>query len=561
MHNYHYCLIILIILSIILAKSDNDLTSSSQIRIILAPGQCLAILLPDGYSHVCHEYTNIVSLDDLNRYDYITAVLYERTTGYLRDILQYSSIGSNPTGNNSELILDDDSLGTLFPKSNEVMTDSAIDFHFYFVPSTAATVDIAKNYTKQQSEWKHICIVLFDKHTRSFVDSRCSESENQQIIKLTNISNGEYEAHYFIALIPAFLQNFSKFVEFNEAFKLRMVSLYFNKNGPQPKRITPFSVRIQHGSTASSHQQCTNDECSEPILKLSSPHIYLSTDVLRILSSHETNTSSVHMLLLSCRSQQRYAEAVVLLKSMFYHRDISAYHSRVLVLHLVLDRSGKYFFHELYMRYELYRLVRVIFVFHDFNQVCEAPLRQFLSATSMDQSYHHSGTAGYCRLFLDQYFAKLRNASAASSNSSINFEFTVHLHDQDTGVSAPQPSLDDSLRLLAAKFSLEVSRLITMETDQLIMADIEQLWEQFEVFDASVSGDSDRGEEWLVAAAENYQPWAQSRAKAFRTEKPHFHPDRDHDRTSSKMERRDYHGKYLLVATVLVVNKNCCMCL
>lgn len=507
------------------ASTSIDLTNSDQIRITLAPGQCLAILLPDGYSHVCHEYSNVVSLGYLDRYDYITAVLYDRKTGYLKDILQYNSMKSNDISSTSEQKFEDDSLGTLFPKPNDVITDSDVDFHFYFVQPSSVTADGTNSDIKPKSEWtSYVCIVLFDsKYAKGLVDCRCSESETQQIIKFTNISNGEYEAHYFIAHSRVLIRNSGQFEEFEQAFKGRMEASYSNSNHPTPKRVTAFSVRIQYADTASSDQECVMNECNRSI-----PTIHVNTEVVRTLSSLGGKT--MHMLLLSCRSQQRYEEAVVMLKSLFYHRDVSNDLSRVLVLHFVLDRSGKHFFHELYVRHQLHRLPNVIFVLHDLNEICEAPLRQFLSATNMDQSYHHSGTAGYCRLFLDQYFAKLRNIH--SIDSIIDSEYTIHLYDQITGMTASQTSPVDSL--LVGKFALDVTRLITMETDQLVMADIAQLWEQFTVFDAS-----DRGEEWLVAAAENYQPWGHSRVKAFRRAISPAAAASD----TQKKEWNDYHGE------------------
>jgi hypothetical protein len=87
------------------------------------------------------------------------------------------------------------------------------------------------------------------------------------------------------------------------------------------------------------------------------------------------------------------------------------------------------------------------------------------------ESYHHSGKAGYCRLFIPQYFQKLNETIVNSNDNSAETSYILSLLPNDS--------------------------IIALETDQLLLVSVDQLYDQFQAFD-----DDD-----IVAAAENYQPW------------------------------------------------------
>lgn len=203
---------------------------------------------------------------------------------------------------------------------------------------------------------------------------------------------------------------------------------------------------------------------------------------------------TVHVLLISVRTAIRYAEAETMLKSLLFHQrtqivtqdsasdadsPIVVEYYRPLVIHIVTDESGRTFFSNLWRQYYSHDndgkeshgsgSANITVVFHDFLTVCAKPLESLLTALKMHISAHHSGVAGYCRLFLPDYFSSLASPFV---NPTVDF---------------PLPS-----------------KLIVLETDQLVLAPISDLWDHMnDVFE--------QDEDVLVSAAENYQPWEDSR--------------------------------------------------
>lgn len=278
-------------------------------------------------------------------------------------------------------------------------------------------------------------------------------------------------------------------------------------------------------------------------------------------------TAAMHLLFMSARSIDRYQEGEIFLKSVLHSRyQLNAANNnsessndgtkinRPLVLHLVLDEAGKQYFGELI--WGVYEGVHshpsstststgngrhsddsgvlnghrlqnlgVIIAFHDFSDVCEAPLTQFLADVRMTMSPHHSGAAGYCRLFMADYFHSLNNqADFEESNSSSN--------------GAPLTSIHREV-------FTHIRHLLSLETDQLVFADVEHLWnESIELLNSNGSGEgcSNVGSRMLcedvavVAAAENYQPWQDSRPDGVGGGAEEY---------SELLRGNDYHGKRL----------------
>ena len=98
----------------------------------------------------------------------------------------------------------------------------------------------------------------------------------------------------------------------------------------------------------------------------------------------------MHALVISSRSHDRYVEAEVVLKSIFFNRDNSAIsganhrHSKnistlirqtlfiigKLVIHLVVDDGGFFHFQNLWSKYNLLQAIPdVVIVFHSFQEV------------------------------------------------------------------------------------------------------------------------------------------------------------------------------------------------
>jgi hypothetical protein len=131
------------------------------------------------------------------------------------------------------------------------------------------------------------------------------------------------------------------------------------------------------------------------------------------------------------------------------------------------------------------------------------------------------------------------------------------------------PTLSLSSKVQLLKKSLSVAKIVALETDQLVLASVQNLWDFFNVFEEKqttcssssnynnsnynsnyASGNSKfevAEEQWLVAAAENYQPWASSRVKTFRRRSDIHSNNSDADNNSHQTRTTvlwsDYHGE------------------
>ena len=140
---------------------------------------------------------------------------------------------------------------------------------------------------------------------------------------------------------------------------------------------------------------------------------------------------------------ERYEEAEIFLKSLIFHLR----EDRRVVVHLLVDKGGYVFFMQIFDRYDFSkRFPNIAFVTHDYDSVCDRGTNEFLSKFSAPQSPHHSGKAGYCRLFIPRYFSQL-------------------------GLQ-----LQDNAR--AYEKIIIPKKLVVMETDQLLLVDIAELWAQ-----------------------------------------------------------------------------------
>ena len=139
----------------------------------------------------------------------------------------------------------------------------------------------------------------------------------------------------------------------------------------------------------------------------------------------------------------RYEEAEVFLKSMFFHMK----EGKRMVIHLLVDEGGYLFFAGMFNAYEFStRFPNVAIVIHDYSSVCVKGTDQFLAKFSSPQSPHHSGKAGYCRLFIPRYFTEL---SAELKGETLVYK----------DIFIPK-------------------KLAILETDQILLTDISDLWKQ-----------------------------------------------------------------------------------
>ena len=159
----------------------------------------------------------------------------------------------------------------------------------------------------------------------------------------------------------------------------------------------------------------------------------------------------VHIAVLSALSYNRYHEAMVMIKSILFNRK----RANLLHFHLVVDPAGRIFFTERLLALNLPGL-RVSF--HDFEAVCVGPNERLLKKFNFTQSAHYSGHAGYCRLYLYRHLK----------------------------VAVPG-----------------ITGVVAVESDQIFMDDIVDLWDQFAQF----------GDEAMVGMPEIYKPWGAGRTQ------------------------------------------------
>ena len=215
------------------------------------------------------------------------------------------------------------------------------------------------------------------------------------------------------------------------------------------------------------------------------------------------SSDGIHLFVMAVRSVGRYREAEVMLKSLFANRDksnpnqkhngdssSSSRSRRLLVVHMVVDIAGRLYFENISSI--LQQIPNVVFIFHDFQRVCDRPLHQFLSTLDMELSSHHSGVAGYCRLFIDDYFSSLTHTKSFDNDVDDN-------NNNDNNDKSNTKTMNKN------EFWWIPSRIISVEIDQLVLGPIEELWNHFSIFDQE--GNS----QLMVAAAENYEPWFLSR--------------------------------------------------
>eukprot|EP00943_MAST-04B_sp_MAST-4B-sp1_P008167 g8167.t1 len=192
------------------------------------------------------------------------------------------------------------------------------------------------------------------------------------------------------------------------------------------------------------------DSCMEEDPKTGAP---LTPEIAGNFLPEIDNTDQypvVHIGVLSARSYDRYDEAMVMIKSILFNRK----RPNVLHFHLIVDPAGRIFFTENFVALKLPGL-RISF--YDFQQVCVKPNERLLKKFNFTQSAHYSGHAGYCRLYMYRYLNNI-------------------------------PDVDG---------------LIAVESDQIFLEDVVELWEEFNNFPTNA----------MIGMPEIYKPWGAGRNK------------------------------------------------
>ena len=425
-------LVRLLWLLLILYCDSNEVSNSFEINI--EPGQCVAILFRDGYLNNCRshleKYNGIIRLNDISSTDRCSVILYNKETGYINDFVIYDNENSTEIASSNT-----NKIGILYPSHNDVISTNYVDIHYYFLPNASTNNQIHR-----------LCIMLIKTNTNNSNDTnmicKCALNNNIQILRFNNLTTSSYIANFYITYPDNLIHNIT---EYENIVLNYMSQIYFTQKStlPPPFKTVSFHVKLPVEDLST-----TTNSTSVP---MSFPCIYISRSIRQLLitinrinsvhnashsewqwlyTSPNTNTTTttdknstynttisnnnssnsnilpiIHTLILSSRSYARYKEANIMLKSL-----VSSHisHSNILVIHIVTDRNGYNYFQNLWLYEQLYNISQyIILIFHDIYTVCEVPLHTFLYNVDMTQSYHHSGVAGYCRLFLQPYFDSL----------------------------------------------------------------------------------------------------------------------------------------------------------
>ena len=455
-----------------ISRSNGEL-----IQVVVPGGFCVAFIMKDGLANSCYSENKVVNVgDDVLRYDEITVFIYEPTAF---DIVSLERIKISPEDKAYTLANKDTSrVSVLFPKQNDVITNTQVDFSFYYQSIGSDSTNVSE--TKGQ---QFLCmkVIQLDESGSAGAESSMICFEPDARSYSGQLLEGFYRANWYIGTQSPDDGSMNYHFKNSVSFQVQLV--------------VPLSLPTAKAAAPSFPSTLGLQRYGPQIQGL------YDRRVLPVDGVDDT----VHVLLISVRTAVRYAEAEAMLKSLLFHRRAEEASTpegheyfRPLVIHMVTDESGRANFGNIWRQYtdtdtdtdHTYDassserghgsgVANVTVVFHDFISVCAKPLESFLTALNMSISSHHSGVAGYCRLFLPDYFTALADPFASTAaKARIDF---------------PLPS-----------------KLIVLETDQLVLAPITDLWDHV----AAATGVFSRDQDVIIGAAENYQPWEDSRPTA-----------------------------------------------
>jgi hypothetical protein len=441
--------------------SASYLHCSSSVVARALEHECLALILPDGYTHVCNalakDYT--VSTD---QYEYMSAMIYSPATGVIRDLAYYEcsfedrlSIQLSPHISTAPAHV----INFMWPREHFVITTNTVEIFYH--------AKLADFYSSS-NEVVAACFELKGSEpTAAAFHYACTATVHANVVQIPNVSSGSYIARAWVVSHEATVSA----SEFVQMFKDHITSGASTRNTAAGS--IAFSVNLR--------------ERMEPKVGTDGIDNYSSQNlkIPRIVTPlHDLRETVVHVLLMSVRSNDRYKEAEVMLKSLLFHRDRRQASVESLVLHIVTDDAGVEYFARLWTPSMLQAFAGITVIIHDFDSVCKANIEAFLERNQLNISFHHSGVAGYCRLAIPIYFDQLFGNMETVMRSIVNRSSEAN----ETLYTSILPSL------------LTPPSIICLETDQLVLADVGELWHYF--YDHSDEDD-------VVAAPENYMPWNQ----------------------------------------------------
>jgi len=384
-------------------------------------GYCMSLILVDGFVTKCFdEYANLFTIkgETFSHYEYYLILYYNQNTMRLKGLKYVTNVSNIITSSTTPIENKSSKMQLISPIPNSIITSDSIDFYYNIYNDEGKLflriVDLTA-YTNAHEPLQRV-----DKSDSFFNITVTKETLHHYSVSVGHTSPTTATARINTNLCAYFYN-----------------SHQFN--------VSDYITSVCFGINISTH-------------KYQYPKLLKNVD----FDSHKIK-SAIHVLLYSTNSVERYKEAVVMLKSLLYHRDSAT--NTPLIIHIVTDTNGALYFEQIF---EKVNKDFVAFIIHDVNVVCKAPLAKFFKDTNTYMSHHHSGHVGYCRLFIYEYFSQYRSDPTHPLCSYI-----------------PQ-------------------RVITIETDQLFVSSIEDLWDYSEQYEGN--------NEILIAAAENYQPFLDSRA-------------------------------------------------
>ena len=542
----------------------------------------MAIILPDGLSNSCHEEDQHISIgSDLYRYDEVCIFVYDMHTLDIINlehikIPSHLRITANTVDDNGKKVL------VTWPSNGAIITSNNVDFHFYLRKS-----ELLKNITIGQQ----LCLYIKSTTRVQYNAHHCVEPQQQYFT--TPLLNAKYEVVWYVKQPPSSLD--SENIETNS--NSISISNIDNDSMEEVQILNTRSFEVFDLSPkiplVGNVVENVNVNIVDVDIDMTIDDIGTDIDInmnidldigidMDIDIDVGVDRDTMHVVLLSCRSLDRYREAETMIKSLIYNRnggndrdrDEKHTHSagqnpdpnpnptpipnpRPLVLHMILDPSGKRYMDDMWSAngietntildwesvrdpnqsnqskksedsYSIsaYTLnTNITIVVHDYKSVCQEPLDHLFRDKLDDHSisFHHSGAAGYCRLFLPDYFAKIRKISRRSGIRSRSDAFNTNTNANTNSINTNTNTNTNPVHTYGynTSYIFPSNVIMAIETDQLILAPIDDLWNHHiaptDTYTHThtgpirgirgMSGIYDLTEGVLVSAAENYQPW------------------------------------------------------
>jgi len=304
-----YTILILYIIATLAFCNENEI-----ITVTALSGQCLCAIVKDGFTSRCFDEKKIASFDsrDISRYQELAIVLFDKMSGKIVDALIYQV----PKKHIGAPIIE-----VIWPKNNSIVSSSNVDFQYYFKSLHSTDKMVDKNSL--------ICIKVLN----IFGEQTKCTSIIANIISI-ELPTGSYKAVFF-----------------QQSLNLSDVQ-HSGDDSPNILSTLHFSVDL----AANLEVQST---INFPVLYWSDS-FFVNTIML---PSHEV----IHIAIMSCRSEDRYIEVEVLLKSIIFNLDPD---TLPIVVHFIVDESGYTFLSNMLNSHSLLeKFPSISYVFHSFEKV------------------------------------------------------------------------------------------------------------------------------------------------------------------------------------------------